>query len=580
MPERLEELLVRMQHVAGPYALAELVLAVAFVSLALAAPGLGSRTFERIESSLSGIANNPVRQILAVGALAVIARAAFLPWLGAPQASVHDEQSLLLQARTFAAGRLVNPVHPFWEHFETFHVNQLPAYASAFFPGRGAPLAAGLLIGDHPWIGVWLSSVLMCMAAVWMLQGWVSLPMALLGGVLVVARLGVFSYWVNSYWGGAFTAFGAMLVIGALPRVLQEPRWRHGVLMGLGAAILLTSRPYEGALLCLPVAIALMAGLIKPRWLGGRPAFLKAALPAAVFVVAGTALLLAYNQASTGDPLKAAYQINRQTYAEAPAFLVAPPLASERRGPAYFRTFYQDEARRYERRNSSLHMAYTAAAKLFNSGSFYIGATFTAAFLAGLWACRRSHFLVAALLFFWAGYLMETWNFPHYTAPLYPIVLILTMRGFEWLRSFRIKGKPTGLFLTRAMPAAAIALLALPASSVVSGSPAMVSNVDSAACCAISVANLRSTLVEQIAAAPGRHLVLVRDGPHNPIHFEMVYNEADIDNAKIVWARRLGPARDKALLSHFTDRRVWEFEWQPGVTAYRLAPASPALEIP
>ena len=37
-------------------------------------------------------------------------------------------------------GRLANPTHPFWEHFETFYVNQVPAYASMYFPGRGAPL--------------------------------------------------------------------------------------------------------------------------------------------------------------------------------------------------------------------------------------------------------------------------------------------------------------------------------------------------------------------------------------------------------------------------------------------------------
>jgi hypothetical protein len=36
-----------------------------------------------------------------------------------------------------------------------------------------------------------------------------------------------------------------------------------------------------------------------------------------------------------------------------------------------------------------------------------------------------------------------------------------------------------------------------------------------------------------------------------------VYNEADIDGARVVWARDLGPAGNRDLLAHFDDRRVW-----------------------
>lgn len=575
-PRSWEDLVGILTHVAGMFTLAEFLLAAICVLLAFAVPRLGSRGYERIERRLAALANNPTRQILAVGLLAIAARAAILPWVGAPVPIVFDEQSIVLQAQTLAAGRLSNPTHPLWEHFETFYVNQIPAYASMYFPGRGAPLAAGLLVADHAWVGVWLSVVLMCMAAVWMLQGWVSLPMALLGGVLVVARLGVFSFWINSYYGGAFTALGAMLVFGALPRILREPWWRHGALMGLGAVILMTTRPYEGALVCLPVALVLLAHLVKPAWQAGRLAFLKVALPATLLVGAGGALLVAYNLATTGDSFKTAYDLQRETYASAPAFLISPPIKSENRGPEYFRTYYTVEASYYHHRDSPIQLVRSVLGKLFDTWNFYIGATFTITFLAGLWSSRRDYFLLGTLVFFSAGYCLVTWNFPQYTAPLYPVLLIFIMRGLQWLRTYEVSGRPVGLFLSRAIPTAAIALLVLPITSLAFGTLSMQSGSPHAVCCTTSYYDLRLRVVRQLTTSPGRHLVLVKDGPQNPVTYEMVYNDADIDNSEVVWAHRLSEEKDLRLQNYFAERRVWEFEWRPETgQGYVLRPLNP-----
>ncbi|MDB5930956.1 MAG: putative rane protein [Polaromonas sp.] len=564
-----------LERTIGLFGFYELVLTALFLLLAFTAPQLGRRGFERIEHYFGGLARHPVRQIIAVGLLAVLARAAVLPWLGAPVALNYDENSIVLQAQTFMQGRLANPTHPFWEHFETFYVNQVPAYASMYFPGRGAPLFAGLLLADNAWVGVWLSVVLMCMAATWMLQAWVSLPMAFLGGVLVVLRLAVFSRWINSYYGGAFAAFGAMLVFGALGRILKAPRWRDGFLMGLGTTILMLSRPYEGVLLCVPVAVAVLLRWRKPVWQAGRRAIVKVALPAVLLVGAGGGLMLAYNAATTGHILKSAYSLQRETYAIAPAFLTSPPVVSKHQGPAYFRAYYEIEATTYYYRESAAKLVRSVVAKVMHTWNFYIGTTFTAAFLAGLWVARREGLLIGTLAFFFLGYCLETWNFPQYTAPIYPVLLVLTMRGFEWLRG---RGA-AGLFLTRAMPLAAVLLLALPVSSLVAGWPSLSNASIQAACCTIDYDDVRPALLKQLSASPGPDLVLIKDGPQNPTNYELVYNDADIDQAQVVWAHRLGPEKDQRLQAYFSGRRVWEFEWLPkppdADQGYRFTPISP-----
>jgi hypothetical protein len=66
----------------------------------------------------------------------------------------------------------------------------------------------------------------------------------------------------------------------------------------------------------------------------------------------------------------------------------------------------------------------------------------------------------------------------------------------------------------------------------------------------------RIAVAKELAATPGRLLVFVHYEPRHIFQQEWVWNRADIDASRVVFARDLGPQENQKLTSYYPDRRV------------------------
>ena len=144
---------------------------------------------------------------------------------------------------------------------------------------------------------------------------------------------------MNSYWGGAFTALGGVLLVGSFKAVRSRPNLLNGAALGVGVVILMTTRPYEGNFFAIPFGAALVIQFFRVTG-PERKSLLPAGVAASLLVAAGFGLTIAHNEAATGHWDVAPYSLYRQTAAEVPAFLVESRNARGGAPARYAKTRY------------------------------------------------------------------------------------------------------------------------------------------------------------------------------------------------------------------------------------------------
>ena len=521
----------------------------------------------RLERMFRELSKRHLLVVAIPGILAISGRLMLLPISPVPVPGVHDEFSYLLAADTFAHGRMANPPNPMWIHFETFHELQQPSYASMYPVGQGLFLAFGELLGS-PWIGVLLSVALMCSVITWMLCGCFPVHWALVGGLFAVCRFALFSYWIDSYWGGAVAALGGALVFGSVIRLratLSSVKRAMGLMCSLtiGLLLLANTRPFEGLMFSVPVLIVLLHRLVNvtPQWPAKR--LLRAALPSFATAVIAVSLMGIYFTRVTGSPVMMPYQLHQQQYSTTQPFIWQPMLPEPKYRHIVFRNYYDPQAAYYRQAHTLAGWAHETLLKSVSIVMFYLwpmGLIILLMFRS-LWRMDRVFRLaIWTAIALFAGLSLEIWPMMlHYAAPFASVAMLISVAALRSVRRVTWKGKQVGVYVSWAFPLLCVGMLTLRA-----GAATLRIGVPDQGMLpwfTVRQGNIQRLTVEhRLEQIPGKHLVVVRYGSKHDPSNEWVYNPAVIESAKVVWAREMTPAEDARLIHYFSDRDVWLLE--------------------
>ena len=271
-----------------------------------------------------------------------------------------------------------------------------------------------------------------------------------------------------------------------------------------------------------------------------------------------------YNWRLTGNALLFPHVLNTRTYHSTPLFLwehLKPELTYNNQ---QFEDFYNG----WER--GDYHTTWkdardVTAEKIARMGVefFWPGVFFLVPALPFAFRDRKMRLLLVTLLLSLAGVFAVIWSAPHYAAPLTCVIYALLAQSVRHLRTMKWKARPVGVALSRAL----VILLVLETGI----------NLARRSCDSLwwtcTGDPSRVAVLKQLEATAGKHLIVVRYSDDHNIHDEWVYNGADIDGSKVIWARELTQEQNEKLFAYFKDRQIWLVE--PDVDNTEIKPYTP-----
>lgn len=579
----------------SPVAQGLIVLAAAGLAVVPAVSGAVGQALERVRHPSPQARRRVAVCVCVVATLYLAATAYFHARDLFPR--IHDECSYTIGARMLARGHLWTAEHPQADFFESFHLLVRPKYCSIYFPGTALMLVPGV------WLGLpsWVVPVLLAGAVVGltyrvtaeMVDGVAGLLAALL--VLSTGRFRTFSTMAMAQVPSALLG---LLVVWAYLRWRRERRTAWAAAVGAFAGWAAVTRPVDALAFAVPVGLAMAWDLLRRREAGaeerdGRPtsgparsSWAERGRTAGVVLAGATPFLLlqvAFNVGVTGRPLYSPYVLYLDqnqpgsvfgTGGSAATAAATRPASALPQKQVYYEGLLANEADRRKAGPAAWLWARVAQTSINTLPSPLLLVPLPVALLA--LGNRRRWAAGAAVPLFVGLYLLNPFYLAHYSVPLAPAAALLAVVGMAATAAAapgpRLR-RGLGAFLVLAVVGGC--LVALPEFNPAPNATDEPYRTP-----------LLGIVEQKLADVPTPAVVLFRYNPDAPYpagdpHQEPVYN-TDVawpDDAPIVRAHDLGPARDEDLFRYYgrkqPTRTFYLFDRQDG-SLTELGPADRA----
>ncbi len=283
-----------------------------------------------------------------------------------------------------------------------------------------------------------------------------------------------------------------------------------------------------------------------------------------------------YDYRAFGNALTPPYTVDRNAYGIAPYYV----WQHERPEPSYryaeMRNFYHEgELKFYKHIHSPKGFVPYTLGKAAFAFLFYAGFALIPPLLMmrRIFLDRRIRLLVVCVVVLACGMAIEIYLLPHYLAPFTAAFYAIGLQAMRHLRFWKPEGRPMGLALMRltvvaCVLMAAVRVIATPMHFGPNEFPP--SNWNAAWFGPDHFGEERAQIESRLSQLPEGQLAIVHYSPDHNSGDEWVYNGADIDGSKDVWAQDAGTQDNLELIRYYRNRRVWLVE--PDAIPARVSP--------